>query len=435
MEDPKTSYRTKRYLTGIDWVVNAVDYASKAQSGIGNHSEIVLELENPPQLRTLQEALNRFIRKFPVLAGYPSRALNLCPYWKIPPVEQTPGLRLQIEQVDDDSQCLSSLANQVNAAFRNRGEHLVFILVHSGGKSFLGMVFDHRLLDAKGAEALLHLFQQFYRGEDHLQVSLTHPAHLNQWIEKFRAGRQLNRFLLKLTKEPLRVLPFDGRKEPCKFKVVSFNPDQSARLTAAAYASAGYLMFLPYALAKSIQIIHRSFEKKGIPGATYLIPVPMDTRSKEEARKESLFNHFSFFVFKIDSSKTGDLNALLAEIKKQMYEQVKNKIPEAIINASCLMRIASLPVTNFFLKLMSKKHFASFSFSYLNNAYQENRFMQAKVLNIFHLPRTPKPPGIGIFFNQFDNKLNVTLSYFEDLLSEEEAEQIIKSLEALGNEE
>ena len=99
------------------------------------------------------------------------------------------------------------------------------------------------------------------------------------------------------------------------------------------------------------------------------------------------------------------------------------------------MRIASLPLTNFFLKLMSKKHFASFSFSYLNNAYQEHKFMQEEVLNIFHLPRTPKPPGIGIFFNQFANKLNITLSYFDDILTVDQVTQITKDLEALGNEE
>jgi hypothetical protein len=58
--------------------------------------------------------------------------------------------------------------------------------------------------------------------------------------------------------------------------------------------------------------------------------------------------------------------------------------------------------------------------------------MQEEVVNIFHLPRIPKPPGVGIFFNQFENKLNITLSYFGDLLTDDQVNQITKNLEALG---
>jgi hypothetical protein len=194
-------------------------------------------------------------------------------------------------------------------------------------------------------------------------------------------------------------------------------------------------MFMPYALAKTIQIMHRIFQEKNISGTTYIIPVPIDTRTKEEAQKEALFNHFSFFIFQINAAKVNDLDWLLAEIKSQMYDQVKNKVTEAIVNASMLMRITSLPLVSFFLNLMIKKRFTSFSFSYLSNAYQQSEFMQEKVQNIFHLPRTPRPPGIGIFFNQFEDKFNITLSYFDDLLSDGQVTQITKGLEALGNEE
>ena len=297
----------------------------------------------------------------------------------------------------DYSRYLQPLAAQVNSAFQNKREHLVFILTEAGGRDFFRHDFYDRILDAKGAEAFLHLFQQYYEQKKPPQISLDCPPHLDNWINKFLAGRQINRFLLSLSKEPSRCLPFNPRNEPCKFKVIHLDRQRSERLTGMAYARAGYLMFLPYALAVSIRIMHRIFQEKNISGATYIIPVPIDTRTKEEAQKEALFNHFSFFIFKIRADKVDDFTGLLTEIKKQMYEQVKNRIPEAIVNASFLMRIASLPLVNFFLKLMIKKHFASFSFSYLNNAYQQDKFMQEEVSNIFHLPRTPKLPGSAFF--------------------------------------
>lgn len=424
----------KRYLTGIDWIVNALDYTAKAQSGIGNHSEVILELKNPPSHKALTEALNGFIQKIPLLNGFPSRAINLCPYWKVPTTKMKLPVQVHFIKLNDDSQYLLPLANQVNAAFKNKREHLVFTLVEAGKRTFLAMAFDHRILDAKGAEAFLYLFQQHYRNSEPLQISLGCPPNLNKWREKFLAGRQINRFLLNLTKEPPRTLPFNPLSEPSKFKVIHLSPEESERLSRTAYSHAGYLMFMPYVLAKSLQIMHEIFQEKNIAGSTYFIPVPMDMRTKEEAQKEVLFNHFSFFLFKIKADKITDLAGLIAEIKNQMYDQVKNKVPEAMVNASFLLRIASLPLVNFFLKLMSKKHFASFYFTYLNNTYQQNKFMQEELQNIFHLPRTPKPPGVGIFFNQFENKLNITLSYFDDLLTDEQAGKISKSLKELGNE-
>ena len=426
----------KRYLTGIDWIVNSIDYINKAQSGIGNHSELVLELKTPPDSAALKEALDNFNRRFPLLTGYPTRALNLCPYWRIPQQLPYQPLRLETIKLSPEADYLAPLALQVNSPFRNRREHLIFMLVESGQRAFLGMVFDHRLLDAKGAEAFLHCFQQFYENHTPLQLSSSCPSHLNRWTQKLLAGRQVNRFLLRITRQAsLRTLPIDLKREPAKFRIIHLDETKSQRLIKKAYAQAGYLMFLPYALAKTIQIMHKTFEANKIPGSKYLIPVPMDQRNIEEAHKESLFNHFSFFMFDIDASKVNDSNWLLAEIKKQMYDQVKAKLPEAILNGSYLFRIAPLAVTNFILKLMSKKSFASFAFSYLSNTYQQSKLLGAAVQNIFHLPRTPKPPGIGVFFTQFENKLNISISYFEGLLSETQIDQIAADLEALADEE
>ena len=425
----------KRYLTGVDWVVNAIDYTSKAQSGIGNHSEIILELNNSLSHKALTETLNNFIQKFSCLNGFPSRAINLCPYWKVQPRRKIPPVRLQFIKLNSDSEYLLPMAAQVNTEFTNKREHLAFALIETDKKTFLTMTFDHRILDAKGAEAFLELFQQHNQNILHPpQISFKYPSNLNRWKEKLSSGRKINRFLLDFSKESPKILPLNPQNEPCKFKVIHLDPKQSDQLKDIAYAHAGYLMFMPYALAKCIQIMHKIFQEKNIPGETYLIPVPIDTRIKEESQKEAFFNHFSFFLFKIQAHKVDNLSDLIGEIKNQMYAQVKNKIPEAIINASFLMRIAGLPLTNFFLKLMSKKHFASFSFSYLNNANQPNRFMQEQLLNIFHLPRTPKPPGVGIFFNQFEDKLNITLSYFDDLLNDSQANQIINNLKVLCNE-
>ena len=68
-----------------------------------------------------------------------------------------------------------------------------FLLIRQGaGRSRLGMVFDHRMLDAWGAEAFLRLLDETWRGrleEIAPQIRQTEPAHLDHWGRRFEGGR------------------------------------------------------------------------------------------------------------------------------------------------------------------------------------------------------------------------------------------------------
>jgi hypothetical protein len=81
-----------------------------------------------------------------------------------------------------------------------------------------------------------------------------------------------------------------------------------------------------------------------------------------------------------------------------------------------------------------KGEVASFSFSYVGEtAYTFPDFMGIRVQNLFHMPRVVVPPGLGIFFEQVQGKLNAVLSYAEGLLSDDEADWIVHHLQhALG---
>lgn len=424
----------KRYLTGIDWVINSIDYLGKSQSGIGNVSEVIMELQGQPDGWILQEALRGFLQKFPLINGLPSRDLNLCPYWKVFPQKKMLPFRVNVKHLEDYASPLLLLERQVNEPFRDEREHLVFNFVRAGKRNLLGMTFDHRLLDARGAEAFLGLFQRYYQKEAVPQIAFDEPPHLDRWQEKFKAGRQVNRFFLGLPRSNPRILPSYPGSRICKFKVIPFDVRQSSHIIESAYEQASYLMLMPFVLAKTVQAMHRIFEAKKVPGLSYLVPVSIDGRTQEKVHKELFFNHMSFFFFRIEAEAVENFEAILADIKEQMYEQVKTGLPDALRNATFLLRIAPLPLVNLFLRFMSRKHFASFSFSFVGSAYNSPKFMDEEVQNIFHLPRVPNPPGIGIFFNQFNGSLNATLSYFDGILSEDEAERIVNDLKAIGNE-
>ena len=86
--------KSKRYLTGIDWILHGFDCMNKRATGAGNAFQIVMELEGAPTEAEVRDSLDRFVGKFPALGGRTRRDYNLAPYWKIP--SKTPRAALEI---------------------------------------------------------------------------------------------------------------------------------------------------------------------------------------------------------------------------------------------------------------------------------------------------------------------------------------------------
>src|SRR5512140_541853 len=76
--------KRKRYLSGPDWVICTLDRMMKNSGGAGNLSQIVIMLDTVIDEKKAAEALENFVRKFPVLYGTVARDLRLAPFWKIP---------------------------------------------------------------------------------------------------------------------------------------------------------------------------------------------------------------------------------------------------------------------------------------------------------------------------------------------------------------
>jgi len=84
------------------------------------------------------------------------------------------------------------------------------------------------------------------------------------------------------------------------------------------------------------------------------------------------------------------------------------------------------------MRLYMKKQMTSFSFSYLGSSvYAHDELFNRQVKNIFHMPQAPIPPGLGVFFHQFDGRLNATISYLEGQLTDQDLDIITNALKAL----
>jgi hypothetical protein len=421
------SVRNKYYLNGFDWAMGTIDQIMKKATCSGNASQIVFMLDAPPEETRVRDALGRFLRLFPVIRGRVSRHWTLTPYWKMPDTDGVPDLPLTVTRLDGsspDRDLLSVLANHVNRPFKSEQDHLMFHLVYGKNEQCFAMTFDHRLFDARGAESFIGLFQQFLATADDAvakDITLTRDYDLKGWKDKFLAGQVVNRKVIALSKEPVRALPMNwsDNSRGFRFRVISFDREETKRITNTAYDEAGYLMVMPYLFSRVIEGLHRLYEKLNASPGCYVVPVSADMRRSKNIKEELFFNQNSMFFFQIRPGDLADRKQLFSAIRGQLYEQKQVRFPEKLMEAAVLTRIAPLPILVRLFRVPMQGKIASFCFSHVSkDSFSTEDLLGARIVNMFHMPRTPMPPGIGVFFNTYAGRLNATISCLDGLFSD-----------------
>ncbi|MFW6415196.1 MAG: hypothetical protein ACOCZ2_02660, partial [Thermodesulfobacteriota bacterium] len=142
------------------------------------------------------------------------------------------------------------------------------------------------------------------------------------------------------------------------------------------------------------------------------------------------FNHLSFLFFRISPREVENgLYSSVASLNTQLYEQIKNELPNAMQEAGFLMRILPPSLLSRIMLLYQKGQLGSFNFASLaKSTYPEETFMESNLKNFLHMPRLPVPPGIGIFFARFQGGLNLSVTCLEGILGNEEMDRIKNDL-------
>jgi len=424
---------SRHYLSGMDWIMHALDYTSKKYLGCGQLFQIVVELAGTLEEESFRGPLARYCDCFPHLWGSARRDLNLAPYWRIKRGRGVSKVGVVFQQAVDFGEALNLLYTEINTPFEPEEICLRVYCVTVSNKTLIGCTFDHRLFDARGAELFLQGFHDFWLQGLSKEFQVWNAgAGLDHWREKFEAGRKVNRAGLASGKNSM-VRRFTDRKSPKKgknrFKIKHFDLIETLSIFERAEKRAGVFMFLPYSLAVSIQMIHSLFVRRGQKDGDFVISVTRDMRVQGSSTVSILFNHLSFIYFRVSAQVIDDFQMLVGRLKQQLYEQLKNKIPEALSEASMLIRIVPGSVLSYGFESFLPVPMPTFSFGFLGeSAYQSDEFAGLEVLNMFHLPRIPPSPGLGIFFSEYRKRLAMTLSYIDDAVSEEEAEDLISTV-------
>jgi hypothetical protein len=52
------------------------------------------------------------------------------------------------------------------------------------------------------------------------------------------------------------------------------------------------------------------------------------------------------------------------------------------------------------------------------------------VENVYYLPRVPTPPGLGLFFTRYRDRLTMVFSYLEGMLDEASASRFVNQIDS-----
>ena len=428
----------KRYLGGADWCVTALSQGTAEMTGRRCVFQIAMCLDGLPDFEALETGFRAYCDRFPILWGKPSRCWCLAPFWKYADVPDrarpVPVGRHSLVAGEPPKAMVKWVESLTNGYARRDGWRVALDLAQAEvGKSVLLFSFDHSLFDAAGAETFVQLFLKFLSGTacdaDFPPTRLTGPAFLDQWMLKFKSGQKVNRMMRRLAEGATAwlSLPPDARQRPFRFRLMTFSANEARHIRDRAFSVAGYLMFMPYALASAAAAFRPFFVRQAGDAAHFVVSVSTDKPKAVAVRKPHFFfNELSFLYFRFPLAGAGDRNALAGALRDQLVSQVKEEMPAAMENANLLMRILPARQLWRFLMRFYRNRLASFGFTCLGESSDTvTDVLGCAVRSKIHFPVIPVPPGIGLILNPSGGGYHAVLSYIEGVLSEDEADALM----------
>jgi hypothetical protein len=304
------------------------------------------------------------------------------------------------------------------------------------GSKDLVLSWNHALMDARGAELVLrHLSAEpGAKGAPAIE-NLISPGqrskNLAEWWDNAIVAKGSVKWLHESGSEPLfSLMPGLRPGKSCNnpYRLLSFSEEETARInTRCQQLNAGFRRSHFY-LAASIRALHTIATARGNREEAYLVPVPHDMR-RRGATGPIFSNHLSILFYRIEPGVAGRLSDIIAQLTRQMMDQIRDRFPESCMAALDMFKPMPL---NYYLRHLGKPtrgKFASLSFSDSGETCSGiGDMLGGNIREVTHLVPAWRPPGLTVLFWSFRNQLRALISWVDDCLSPAEMNVLERSL-------
>ncbi len=403
------------------------------RSGQGHHlAATVIECEGAPDLTALRNAADVLGHRYPVLHARIARGGDFIARWRLD--EVTPAaIPVEVHVASELQGFIEARLNARDPDIHAAGPNLRFhVVVTSPSTWALVLIWSHSLHDAVGIDKLL--LEIAAPGEDRTPRSggLDSPAPAAPMSELYKQAFPMIQEMRTFPQWRIRSLHRKGvRPGESRVRVISFDREATAMIRAKMAATAGELLLLPYFASIAARAVQAVIAARH---PDEQVPVLLSLPVQRQADRPLFQNHMAVYTLLLTAEELAELKPATRALYRKYADFMRRKLPAAMdalmrMMERCPSRFYNLPA---FMYL--KGELCTLFHSHTGNfAPGLTEVHGSRVTNGYHVPSVCSPPGIGIFFSEFDGQLSMTLSWKDGCLSPLELEVLKQTLaEDLG---
>lgn len=426
MAEQEQQFPKKFALNGADYFLLQLDKIMLRTSEMRNVCTFAITLKNQLDSQAFEQSLfnnlaYQWITSLRIKKSFPFSLVQ----WSVDEKPIIPGVSLhQLREEQDIPEIL--LATAINT--ETDSPFKIDLLQRENAGTIILITWHHSLMDAHGGESFIRY------------LGLPHSPKKTEWLPEHKLELPLGKraqiahnmkdFLHDVSSLPLLTLYKEKVSKPVlRYKVLSFSVQQTESIHREAKRhGAGFLLSSFYLAATANAVAYIKQHRSSIDGDV-LIPIPLDRR-KRGSDEPIIGNQVSFLFYRIPKQKVSDLHACTAEIMAQMKNLMLSEKPDQGLIMMNFMRRVPGALYRLLIKQPTKGLMASFFFSDTGDTLSHSdQLFDNPIEAAIHYPPTMYPPGMTFVFSRFQQRLNITFGYMEDVINEDEVELLCEQLQ------
>ncbi|GEP42824.1 acyl carrier protein [Brevifollis gellanilyticus] len=299
------------------------------------------------------------------------------------------------------------------------------------GACVLVFSWSHLIMDGIGAEFFLVELNRLLGGggEPVPAFDLTDIYDQRGWGDRWKTAKVMPTFFDSVMDKPFEALGSAKLSEGrAHFQVITLTEAQTMEAAKRSAEISGPLINMPFHLACAMRAHQAVFTHREIKPESLMCCVPIQVR-KKGTRGPLFQNHLTMFFCNLLAKDLTTIEAASNSLHQQHTRFIKDKIGDAFRDLMWMMRPMPPWLHMFFINFHMKGKFSSFYHSNTGVFAPElTRFAGAAVTNAYHVPSFSDPPGTGVFANEKNGRLVLTLCWREGTLNEQERRIFIDQL-------